>query len=95
MIISSSLHGIIFCHSYSIPVCSIKVSDNITGGNFKYIDYYKSIGNNKFKTRHRINKNTNFEQLVINEWQPTKETIENLKNNQEKLIKSCIKEYIL
>jgi len=43
-VISSSLHGIIFCHSYSIPVCSIKITEKITGNNFKYIDYYKSIG---------------------------------------------------
>ena len=95
MVISSSLHGIIFCHSYSIPVCSIKVSDKIIGDNFKYIDYYKSIGNKNFKTRHEINKYTNFEELINNEWQPPKETIDNLKNKQEELIISCIKAFIL
>ncbi len=90
-VISSSLHGIIFCHSYSIPVCSIKVTNKITGDNFKYIDYYHSIGNNNFQNRHQINKNTNFENLINNEWQPNKNTIHNLKKNQEKLIISCIK----
>ena len=82
-VISSSLHGIIFCHSYSIPVCSIKVTNKITGDNFKYIDYYHSIGNNNFQNRHQINKNTNFENLINNEWQPNKNTIHNLKKSRK------------
>lgn len=52
-VISSSLHGIIFCHAYSIPVASIKVTDKISGDDFKYIDYYHSINYTKFKGRHQ------------------------------------------
>jgi len=80
-VISSSLHGVIFCHSYSIPVCSIKVTNKITGDNFKYIDYYHSIGNYNFINRHAIDNNTNFEELLQNEWQPDIQTIDDLKNN--------------
>ena len=94
-VISSSLHGIIFCHSYGIPVCSIKISDKIIGDNFKYIDYYHSIGNYNFKERHNITKDTNFELLIKNEWQPNKETIENFKNIQEKLIIEYINSTII
>lgn len=43
-IISSSLHGLIISETYSIPNLWIKVSDRIRGGEFKYQDYYQSIG---------------------------------------------------
>lgn len=43
-VISSSLHGLILSESYSVPNIWIKVSDNILGGNFKYLDYYGSLG---------------------------------------------------
>lgn len=43
-IISSSLHGLILSETYDVPNIWIKVSNNISGGNFKYMDYYESIG---------------------------------------------------
>lgn len=93
-VISSSLHGIIFCHAYLIPVASIKVTDKITGGDFKYIDYYHSLNYTKFKGRHIINKNTDFLNLINNEWQPSKEKIHYFQNLQEKIIISNIKNII-
>lgn len=92
-VITSSLHGIIFCHSYNIPVCSIKVTNNIIGDNFKYLDYYHSIGNLQYTTRKKISKNTNFKNLIQNEWQPPKNIIKEIQNKQEKILISCIKEY--
>ena len=65
-VISSSLHEIIFCHAYSIPVPSIKVTDKITGIEFKYIDYYHSINYTKFKGRHPVNEKTDFLDLINN-----------------------------
>ncbi len=93
-VVSSSLHGIIFCHSYSIPVCSIKVTNRIIGDNFKYIDYYHSIGHTEFKGRHTIHKNIDFQTLVTKEWQPSEKIIENFKSIQEKFILSQILEHI-
>jgi len=93
-VISSSLHGIIFCHAYLIPVASIKVTDKINGGDFKYIDYYHSLNYTKFKGRHIINKNTDFLNLINNEWQPSKEKIYYFQNLQEKIILSNIKNII-
>lgn len=43
-IISTSLHGLIIADAYGIPSGWAKISDKIPGGNFKYSDYYQSIG---------------------------------------------------
>jgi pyruvyltransferase len=63
-VISSSLHGVIFCHSYNIPVCSIRVTNKIIGENFKFIDYYRSIGNTNYKGRHQVDLETNFHHIL-------------------------------
>ncbi len=44
MIISSSLHGIICAHSYGIPAYWLKASDLPIGDDFKFHDYFASIG---------------------------------------------------
>lgn len=43
-IITSSLHGLIIAYAYGIPVCHIKLSDNLVGGNFKFHDFLLSVG---------------------------------------------------
>lgn len=42
-IVSSSLHGLIVSDAYGIPNIWIKVSDEIKGGAFKYLDYFASV----------------------------------------------------
>lgn len=44
IILASSLHGIIFAHSYGIPCVWIELSNNVFGNGFKFYDYYLSVG---------------------------------------------------
>lgn len=48
LIISSSLHGLIFADSFGIPNIHIQFSDLVVGGEYKFRDYYSSI-NRQYK----------------------------------------------
>ncbi|SBT12666.1 polysaccharide pyruvyl transferase family protein [Vibrio celticus] len=44
LIVSSSLHGIIISDAYGIPAHHVCFDEIITGGEFKFFDYYLSVG---------------------------------------------------
>lgn len=62
LIISSSLHGIIVADAYNIPSYWIRFSEDIVGGNFKFLDYFESVKRND-KNPILINESTNIEEL--------------------------------
>ncbi len=105
-IVSSSLHGIVFAHAYGIPVYPIGVTRGIFGNNFKYKDYYHSVGHIAFEGRERIPFDIEsvglgsverkwlligkFARLVDNYWQPDPVMIRNLQDMQEAIIKEYL-----
>jgi len=44
IILSSSLHGIVFAHALGRPAAWIELSDRVIGGGYKFRDYFASIG---------------------------------------------------
>ena len=43
-IVSSSLHGLIFAHSYGIPAAQVEFADKPGGDGIKFLDYYAAGG---------------------------------------------------
>lgn len=46
-ILSSSLHGLIAAEAYGVPSAWIVLGDELTGGHFKFYDYYAALGVNR------------------------------------------------
>lgn len=44
IVLTSSLHGCVIAHSFNIPAIPFIGLGNVIGGDFKFIDYFKSIG---------------------------------------------------
>jgi len=64
-IASSSLHGIIVADAYGIPSTWLKLSNKIIGGNFKFDDYFASVGRNE-ETSLIVNPNTSINEIMAN-----------------------------
>lgn len=84
LILSSSLHGLIFADSLSIPNAHIKVSNNLTGGTYKFIDYCSGVG----KAYHPANTKQIFNNSYLNQLIKEYEPIHNLTKKQKDLINS-------
>lgn len=84
MILSSSLHGLIFADSFGIPNFHLPLSKRVTGGIYKFHDYCSGVG----KPYQAINpakiKNQDYLNQLIKTYQP----ISNLKAKQRALIKA-------
>lgn len=88
---STSLHGCVFCHSYGIPVRPFYLTDKVIGGDFKFSDYYSSLGFN-VKREHLFKemRDVDIIQKIIEFNQPTNAFISAMKDAQMLTIKSCV-----
>ena len=61
-VISSSLHGLILSDAYGIPNQWVSFSNLLSGGSFKFLDYYSSVG----KEAHQIiiNDGTTIQDII-------------------------------
>ena len=64
-IISSSLHGLIISDSYRVPNAWVRFSDNIKGGDFKYMDYFQSVGRTETIPFY-VKNESDIEKIIIN-----------------------------
>lgn len=64
-IVSSSLHGLIISDAYKIPNAWVKFSDKVVGGDFKFLDYFQSIGRTT-NTPYEIGENIFIKDLIDN-----------------------------
>ena len=65
-IISSSLHGLIMADSYEVPNIWVRFSDKIAGGDFKFQDYFQSVGR-KIESPVIINSIRDLERIIIDD----------------------------
>ena len=55
-IVSSSLHGVIVSHTYSIPAVWVEFSKNLSGDGVKFVDYFKSVNLEPYQAKFIDNK---------------------------------------
>lgn len=84
LVLSTSLHGLIFAHSYGIPALYVEANEPESKNYFKFKDYYSAL-DIKFK-QYKLSYNwtkdkSYFSTLNPNELVPTKECITTIQNN--------------
>lgn len=84
IIISSSLHGVIMGHAYEKPTIWAKFSEKIIGKDFKFYDYFLSIG--VINATPMLTFNLNDINKKINEHKPKHNK---LQARQRNLVMSC------
>jgi len=84
-VISSSLHGIIVAHSYSIPAAWIELSNNVAGSGFKFRDYYTIYSKSPDKISGNV---TDINAIVDGCWSPSADTVSKVCNDLASSLKS-------
>lgn len=84
LILSSSLHGLIFADSLGVPNAHIKLSNNLTGGLYKFYDYYSGIN----KPYHPADIHKIFDDAYLKQLKKTHQPVPRLAKKQRTLIKA-------
>lgn len=88
MVVSSSLHGVVMAHAYSIPAAWIKFSDDLWGDDIKFHDYYKSIKCSAQVEPYLVENSdiTKLRSTVVSSYKPEDSVLSGIR---EGLLKSC------
>ena len=80
-IISSAMHGLIAADSLGIPNVRMILSDKITGGDYKYNDYYSAFGITNHP-RIIIDKDTKITdtKFIVNQYKITPQQVNEIRN---------------
>lgn len=84
LVLSSSLHGLIFADSFGVPNIHVKFSNKVAGGSFKFEDYY-SATTRKYK-QASLDKIFNDDYLI--EITSSYQKVAKLRSIQRKIIKA-------
>lgn len=84
LVLSSSLHGIIFADSFNIPNIHIQLSDNVAGGTYKFEDYYSATD----RMYRGADVSKVFDEHYLEEIRATFQPVGNLRKIQKDLVKA-------
>lgn len=70
LILSSSLHGLIFADSYKVPNAWIQPSDGVDGGSYKFEDYCSGVGKRLVKADIDQIFNQSYLEALIRDYKP-------------------------
>lgn len=87
LILSSSLHGIIFADSFGVPNAHIQISNKVAGGSYKFDDYYSATD----RIHQAANIKKVFDDTYLDELISLYQPVHNLKKIQKNLVKSLPK----
>lgn len=84
MILSASLHGLIFSDSFKVPNFRVPIIKKIEGGDYKFKDYYSGID----KKCQSVDVDKIFDQDYLDKLIKSYKPVKKLKSKQRKIIKS-------
>jgi hypothetical protein len=72
LVLSSSLHGLVFADSFGIPNMHLELSDKVAGAGYKFRDYYSATGREYQKADLSRIFDEGYLEQMRKEWKPVK-----------------------